>query len=152
MPSYTIERVSLLSYTIVLIESRSPETGNDPRYVAIKHALGYETLVTTRRLTAAIANAWAIPVVFTLSTLINVMVTSDFTILYAITFLAIPGCLTAIFFCQATFFSSGIPTISSTHSGSPGLRSRGQGTVLKKTKRLEPRRWSLAMSCCLTLL
>ena len=34
VPSYTIERVSLLSYTIVLIESRSPETGNDPNSLA----------------------------------------------------------------------------------------------------------------------
>ena len=37
------------------------------RHVAIKHALRYETLVTTRRLTAAVATAWAIPVVSVLS-------------------------------------------------------------------------------------
>ena len=30
VPSYTIQRVSLLSYTIVVIESCRPKTGNDP--------------------------------------------------------------------------------------------------------------------------
>ena len=35
------------------------------RYVAIKHALRYETLVTTRRITMAVATAWAVSVFMT---------------------------------------------------------------------------------------
>ena len=71
------------------------------RYIAIKHALRYETLATTRRLTAAVGAAWAASA---LSALINVVVTNNDSIFYAITFLAIPGSLAAICFCQVAVF------------------------------------------------
>ena len=77
------------------------------RYVAIKHSFHYETLVTSRRITAAVAIAWAIPVV-ALGTLIMAELTSyaELTqrIFSAILLLSIPGSLAAIFFCQIVVF------------------------------------------------
>ena len=79
------------------------------RYVAIKHSLRYKTLVTTRRLTAAVATAWAISLVSTLSGLINIVVKSKNAqvagvIFDAITFLGFPVCFAAICFCQVVVF------------------------------------------------
>ena len=74
------------------------------RYVAIKHALRYETLVTTRRLTAAVGAAWAIPVTTSLSGLINIVLTNDDTIFYGIILVAIPAALVMIGFCQVAVF------------------------------------------------
>ena len=74
------------------------------RYVAIKHALRYETLVTTRRLTAAVGAAWAIPVTTSLSGLINIVVTNDDIIFDGIIFVAVPGALVVIGFCQVAVF------------------------------------------------
>ena len=74
------------------------------RYVAIKHALRYETLVTTRRLTAAVGAAWAITITTSLSGLINIVVTNDDTILYGIILVAVPATLVMIGFCQVAVF------------------------------------------------
>ena len=72
------------------------------RYVAIKHSLRYETLVTVPRLTAAVATAWAIPVATTLSSFINIGLGD--MIYFVIIFVGIPGSLIAICFCQVVVF------------------------------------------------
>ena len=77
------------------------------RYVAIKHALRYETLVTTRRLTAAVVTAWAISVASISSGLVIGLKTHAAvaeTIFYALSILGIPGCWTAICFFQVAVF------------------------------------------------
>ena len=77
------------------------------RYIAIKHSFHYETLVTARRLTAAVAIAWAIPVValgaLTMAELTNYAALTQ-TIFSAILLLSIPGSLAAICFCQVVVF------------------------------------------------
>ena len=88
-------------YHLVVISSE--------RYVAIKHSLRYETLVTTNRLITAVATAWTIPVTTTLiMALINVVLTNHDVLaeaLYlAIVFLCIPGSIVAIGFCQVAVF------------------------------------------------
>ena len=91
-------------YHLVVISSE--------RYVAIKHSLRYETLVTTNRLIMAVATAWTIPVTTTLiMALTNVVLTNHDVLaeaLYlAIISLSIPGSIVAICFCQvAVFFES----------------------------------------------
>ena len=72
------------------------------RYVAIKHSLRYETLVTARRLTAAVATAWAIPAVLTLGALINSALAG--TLSYVVALIALLGSVAAISFCQITVF------------------------------------------------
>ena len=79
------------------------------RYVAIKHALRYETLATTRRLKTAVATAWAIPVALTiLSAFIKILLANHTalaeTIVIAITILEILGILATISLCQVTVF------------------------------------------------
>ena len=78
------------------------------RYVAIKHALLYESLATTRRLIAAVANAWVISVVSTFCAFINIVLTNHTevakTIFFAITILQMLVSLAAICFCQVTVF------------------------------------------------
>ena len=78
------------------------------RYVAIKHSLRYETLVTTNRLIIAVATAWTIPVATTLIALIDVVLTGHAvladTIYYVLIYLCIPGSFAAICYCQVTMF------------------------------------------------
>ena len=77
------------------------------RYVAIKHSLRYETLVTANRLIAAVATAWSIPVATTLITLMNIALMNHAVLaemLLVMVFLGIPGCLVAVCFCQVSVF------------------------------------------------
>ena len=80
----------------------------DNQYVAIKYSLRYETLVTTRRLTTAVATAWAFPVISTLIALTNAVVSNSValaeTILHALTLVGIPGSFAAICFCQVAVY------------------------------------------------
>ena len=73
------------------------------RYVAIKHALRYETLVTTRRLTKVVATAWAIPVLMT-----SAAVSSSTALAVAVhafaVFVFLPGSLGLIGFYQIAVF------------------------------------------------
>ena len=72
------------------------------RYVAIKHALRYETLVTTRRVAAAVATAWAIPVLLTSGAVSNtalVVPVYEFGM-----FIFFPGSLALIGFYQIAVF------------------------------------------------
>ena len=73
------------------------------RYVAVKHALRYETLVTTGRLITAIASAWATSVASLLAALVNIVL-ENHAALFVITILAILGSLAAILFCQIAVF------------------------------------------------
>ena len=57
----TASAVSLLHLVVISGE----------RYVAVKHALRYKTLVTTCRLTKVVATAWAIPVLMTSAVVSN---------------------------------------------------------------------------------
>ena len=78
------------------------------RYVAIKHSLRYETLVTANRLITAVATAWTIAVATTLIGLIIIVLMNraEFaeSIYYAIIYLSIPGSLAEICFCQVSIF------------------------------------------------
>ena len=78
------------------------------RYVAIKHSLRYEILVTTNRLIAAVAAAWSIPVATTLIALMNIALINHAVLaemlLLVMIFLGIPGCLVAVCFCQVSVF------------------------------------------------
>ena len=68
VPSYTIERVSLLSYTIVVIESRSPETGNDPNRLTLKRKTSVCTPSKVRLLTTITHMPWIWYYPYTIST------------------------------------------------------------------------------------
>ena len=73
------------------------------RYVAIKHALRYTTLVTTRRVTAAVVVAWVLPLLLTVvrDGLYHVLETVIVDLLTAILECAIISIsLLAILFCQ----------------------------------------------------
>ena len=79
------------------------------RYVAIKYSLRYETLVTTRRLTTAVATAWAISVVPILIPLIRIIVIDmspfvEMISLLSHTFVCIPGSVATICYCQVVVF------------------------------------------------
>ena len=79
------------------------------RYVAIKYSLRYETLVTTRRLTTAVATAWTISVVLAFISLIRIAVTDvtaylEMILLSLLVSLCIPGSVATICFCQAAVF------------------------------------------------
>ena len=88
-------------YHLVVISSE--------RYVAIKHSLRYETLVTTNRLITAVATAWTISVATTLIAFISVVVKATHaghaeTIYYAINLSCIPGSFAVTCFCQVAVF------------------------------------------------
>ena len=72
------------------------------RYVAVKHALRYETLVTTHRLAAAIATAWAIPVFVAAAGLISATLMMP-CYLFGV-FIYVPGSIALIFFYQVALF------------------------------------------------
>ena len=78
------------------------------RYIAIKHSLRYEILVTESRLITAVATAWTIPVATTLIGLMDIVLTNHSvhakTIYYAIISVGIPGSFAAICFCQVAVF------------------------------------------------
>ena len=79
------------------------------RYIAIRHSLRYETLVTRNRLIAAVATAWTIAVATTLIAFISVVLKATHaghaeTIYYAINLLCIPGSFAVICFCQVAVF------------------------------------------------
>ena len=78
------------------------------RYVAVKHSFRYETLVTTRRLLAAVGAAWAIPAAPTLGALMNAVLRKKTalaeTILYGSSLLLVPVSLAMISFCQIAVF------------------------------------------------
>ena len=78
------------------------------RFAAVEYSLRYETLVTTRRLSTAIASAWAISVVPTLNSLIRIVVIDEpafiETISLAIFFVCVPGSVATICFCQVAVF------------------------------------------------
>ena len=80
------------------------------RYVAIRHSLRYETLVTANRLITAVAAAWTIPVATTLIALITHENCADEPCCtcknasLAVIFLGIPGSPFAICFFQVAVF------------------------------------------------
>ena len=71
------------------------------RYIAIKHALRYKTLVTTRRMKMAVATAWAIPVFTTTVEATSAIVSP---VAMFVMFVLIPGALALIFFYQVAVF------------------------------------------------
>ena len=73
------------------------------RYVAIKHALRYETLVTTRRITMAVATAWAVPV-FTTSVEAGSTGPLEILLYVLVMFILLPGALALICFYQGAVF------------------------------------------------
>ena len=79
------------------------------RYVAIKYSLRYETLVTTRRLTTAVATAWTISVVLALISLIRIAVTDvtaylEMILLSLLVSLCITGSVATVCYCKAAVF------------------------------------------------
>ena len=70
------------------------------RYVAIKHALRYETLVTARRLTTVVAGAWA----SSLISLVTMVAFLGHDVCFVAVSLAILGLLAVITFCQVAIF------------------------------------------------
>ena len=78
------------------------------RYVAIKYSLRYETLVATRRLTAAVATAWAIAFASNLIPLTTMVLTNDIELAEAIyselILVGIPLTFAAICYCQVVVF------------------------------------------------
>ena len=73
------------------------------RYVAIKHALRYETLVRTRRITMAVATAWAVPV-FTTSVEAGSTGPLEILLYVLVMFILLPGALALICFYQGAVF------------------------------------------------
>ena len=72
------------------------------RYVAIKHALRYETLVTTRRLTAAVGAAWAFAV-FVTSAVVSTTALKGPVFIFVM-FIFLPGSVALITFYQIAVF------------------------------------------------